>query len=96
MKVVIEVTCDEDINKARILLDALEERKTNESKKIVDIELSTRCFICLRNLGIETLRDLINTPRKKVAMCKNLGRKTMNEIEYILAMNGLQWKNIEE
>jgi len=57
--------------------------------RIEELDLSIRALKVLKKMGIETLGDLTNTNRAKLLRTKNMGRKTVYEIENILTELGL-------
>jgi len=60
---------------------------------ISDLKLSTRIYNALENKKIKTLRDLLNTPREKLEEMKNLGKKSIEEIEEALKKKGYVLKS---
>lgn len=61
--------------------------------KIIDCDLSVRVFNCLRRIDIITVGDLINLDINYLKKNRDLGKKSINEIEVFLAKNGLKLKN---
>lgn len=55
---------------------------------ITDLKLSTRINNALASRKINTLRDLLNTPRERLEEMKNLGKKSIEELEKALAKRG--------
>lgn len=93
MKVTIEITCQEDIARARKLLDTLEseEKKTDVlALPLTDIYLSVRSENCLKAENVKTVGDLVKLSRNNLLAVKNLGRKSIREIEEVLAEYGLK------
>jgi DNA-directed RNA polymerase subunit alpha len=56
---------------------------------IEELELPTRVNNALRGAGIETIQDLLATPREKLVATKNLGAKSIKDIEAKLSEKGL-------
>lgn len=54
-------------------------------RSIDELELSVRSYNCLRNAGIETVRDLVQKTEPELLKTKNFGRKSLNEIKELLA-----------
>lgn len=57
----------------------------NDGKRLYQIHrhyigLSARASNCLRNLGLETLGDIDNTPDRVFLHVPNFGRKSLNEL----------------
>lgn len=59
------------------------------ARSIVDLNLSFRAVTCLRNGKIKTLGDLVNKPKSHIDRIRNLGKKTLYEIEDALNELGL-------
>ena len=60
--------------------------------KIVDCDLSVRAINCLRAIGAETFGDVIKMGKSDLMKCRNMGRKSMAEIEEFAKMNGMELK----
>ncbi|OIP58019.1 MAG: DNA-directed RNA polymerase subunit alpha [Candidatus Levybacteria bacterium CG_4_10_14_0_2_um_filter_36_16] len=56
---------------------------------IDELDLPTRIYNSLRNAGIETLKDMIATPRKELMAYRNLGAKSLSIIEDSLKEKGI-------
>lgn len=56
---------------------------------IEDLGLSVRSFNCLESAGIETLGDLVAFEKEDLFKFRNLGRKSIQEIEEIVISKGL-------
>lgn len=54
-----------------------------------ELDLPTRIYNSLRNGGIETLNDLLNTPRKELINMRNMGVKSISIIEEKLRDKGI-------
>lgn len=65
---------------------------------IEELDLSVRSFNCLKRAGIETVGDLVQKTLDDMMRVRNLGRKSLEEVEHKLAMMGLSFKEnpIEE
>lgn len=55
-----------------------------------ELDLPTRIYNSLRNGEIETLGDLINTPRKDLMSMRNMGNKSLTIIEEKLKEKGIE------
>ncbi|MBI2031411.1 MAG: DNA-directed RNA polymerase subunit alpha [Candidatus Levybacteria bacterium] len=55
-----------------------------------ELDLPTRIYNSLRNGEIETLGDLINTPRKELMSMRNMGNKSLAIIEEKLKEKGIE------
>lgn len=57
----------------------------SRNKSIDELELTVRTYECLKNANIRTLGELISKTRAELLRTKNFGRKSLNEIEEVLA-----------
>jgi DNA-directed RNA polymerase subunit alpha len=80
-----------------------EEKVTEKEKKeenldipISDLKLSTRVCNALASRNISTLQELLNTPRERFEEIKNLGKKSIEEIEDSLKKRGYNLYTFEE
>ena len=56
---------------------------------IEELDLSVRSFNCLKRANINTVEDLINKTQDEMIKVRNLGRKSLEEVEHKLAQLGL-------
>lgn len=56
---------------------------------IEELDLSVRSFNCLKRANINTVKDLTNKTEEEMIKVRNLGRKSLEEVEHKLAMMGL-------
>lgn len=56
---------------------------------IDELDLPTRIYNSLRNGGIETVEELLNTPRKELISMRNMGGKSITVIEDKLQAKGI-------
>ena len=56
---------------------------------IEELDLSVRSFNCLKRANINTVEDLICKTEDEMIKVRNLGRKSLEEVEHKLAMMGL-------
>ncbi len=56
---------------------------------IEELDLSVRSFNCLKRANINTVEDLIAKTQDEMIKVRNLGRKSLEEVEHKLAMMGL-------
>lgn len=65
--------------------------------RLVDYNLSMRALNCLcKKGGMETLGDLLNTPKREVLMIRDFGRKTMSELKDLVESLSLDWRRMDE
>ncbi len=56
---------------------------------IEELDLSVRSFNCLKRANINTVEDLTDKTEEEMIKVRNLGRKSLEEVEHKLAMMGL-------
>ena len=56
---------------------------------IEELDLSVRSFNCLKRANINTVEDLVNKTEEEMIKVRNLGRKSLEEVEHKLTMMGL-------
>ena len=56
---------------------------------IEELDLSVRSFNCLKRANINTVEDLISKTQDEMIKVRNLGRKSLEEVEHKLAQMGL-------
>ena len=61
------------------------------AKEIDELDLSVRSANCLKNANINTLRDLVRRSEKEMLETKNFGRKSLEELQDLLARLGLSF-----
>lgn len=59
---------------------------------VEELDLPTRIANCLKNAGVETVKDLIEKPKGELTKIKNLGIKSISIIEEKLKEKGLNLK----
>jgi DNA-directed RNA polymerase subunit alpha len=56
---------------------------------IEELDLSVRSYNCLKRAGINTVEELIKRNEEEMMKVRNLGRKSLEEVEQKLAALGL-------
>ena len=56
---------------------------------IEELDLSVRSFNCLKRANINTVQDLVSKTQDEMIKVRNLGRKSLEEVEHKLTMMGL-------
>lgn len=59
---------------------------------IVELDLSVRSYNCCKRAGINTLGDLCGKTYTEMQKVRNLGKKSLQEIEKKMAEYGLRFK----
>jgi DNA-directed RNA polymerase subunit alpha len=60
------------------------------ARSLDELDLSVRSANCLKNANINTLRDLVRRSEREMLETKNFGRKSLEEVQEILADLGLR------
>ncbi|MCM8807247.1 MAG: DNA-directed RNA polymerase subunit alpha [Candidatus Omnitrophica bacterium] len=90
------IFANQEIGEKEVVAEEKEEVKDELDIPITDLKLSTRINNALENRGIKTLRDLLNTPKERLEEMKNLGKKSIEEIEQALEKRGYKLKTFAE
>ena len=61
------------------------------AKSIDELDLSVRSANCLKNANIHNLRDLVRRGEREMLETKNFGKKSLEELQEVLAKLGLQF-----
>lgn len=73
----------------------------NAKEKVMDmtieeLDLSVRAFNCLKRAGINTVAELVQRNQEDMMKVRNLGKKSLEEVEQKLVALGLQLKASDE
>jgi DNA-directed RNA polymerase subunit alpha len=63
---------------------------------IEELDLSVRSFNCLKRAGINTVAELVQRNQEDMMKVRNLGKKSLEEVEQKLIALGLSLKTSEE
>ncbi len=63
---------------------------------IEELDLSVRAFNCLKRAGINTVSELVQKDQEEMMKVRNLGKKSLEEVEQKLALLGLSLRQSEE
>ena len=61
---------------------------------IIDLDLSVRSLNCLKRQGFQTVQELTQVTEEEMMKFRNLGKKSLKEIEDKLAELGLSFKKV--
>ena len=81
---------DNEEEDEEMITEEEESLSENLNRSIEELELSVRSFNCLKNAGIRTIGDLIQRSESEMMTTKNLGKKSLDEINDILSGHGLR------
>ena len=73
-----------------------DDRNEHLDKPIEELELSVRSYNCLKRAGINTVEELIQRTVEDMMKVRNLGKKSLEEVENKLAEMNLSLKKSEE
>ncbi len=59
---------------------------------VKNLELSVRCNNCMGRMNIKTLCELTALSKENISKMRNIGKKSIEEIEAKLAEIGLWWE----
>jgi len=95
MKLFIDLT--DDVSDVEIMV----EKDENEKEKVLDmtieeLDLTVRSFNCLKRAGINTVSELVQHSEEDMMKVRNLGRKSLTEVQQKLAALGHSLKKDEE
>jgi DNA-directed RNA polymerase subunit alpha len=84
-------------NDTEILVEPKEDNKSNVlDMTIEELDLSVRSYNCLKRAGINTVYQLTQKTEEDMMKVRNLGRKSLEEVQAKLAALGLSLKPKEE
>ena len=80
----------ENLTESSVVVEK-EETKTNDLMAITieELNLSVRSFNCLKRANINTVADLVSKTQDEMIKVRNLGRKSLEEVEHKLNQLGL-------
>lgn len=76
--------------------DQVDEKSKILEMPIEELELSVRSYNCLKRAGINTVEDLTQRTEEEMMKVRNLGKKSLEEVDQKLAELGLSLKKSEE
>ncbi len=68
-------------------------KQVGEDVTVDELDLPTRIYNSLKNAGMETVADILNTPRKELMAYRNLGAKSLSIIEEALDKKGIEFSS---
>ena len=82
-------------------VEIMVEKEENKKEKILEmtieeLDLSVRSYNCLKRAGINTVDELVQRNEEEMMKVRNLGRKSLEEVQQKLAALGLMLRNSEE
>lgn len=87
----------EHVNDVEIMVEKEEDEKEKVLEMTVEeLDLSVRSYNCLKRAGINTVEELIQKSPEDMLKVRNLGKKSLEEVEQKLAALGLSLKKSDE
>lgn len=82
-------------------VEILVEKEEDKKEKILEmtieeLDLTVRSYNCLKRAGINTVEELVMRSEEDMMKVRNLGRKSLEEVEQKLAALGLSLRRVDE
>ncbi len=91
------INLTEDIEDVEIMVEKEEDDKDKILEMSIDeLDLSVRSYNCLKRAGINTIGELTERTAEDMMKVRNLGKKSLQEVEERLAAFGLKLKEQQE
>ena len=91
------VTLSQEAMDAEIMVEKDDKGKEKALEMTIEeLDLSVRSFNCLKRAGINTVEDLVNKSEDEMMKVRNLGKKSLEEVEQKLAALGLALRANDE
>ena len=91
------IDLSENAQNAEVMVAKEEEQEEDVLKRsIEDLELSVRSFNCLKRNNINTVEEIISKSLDEMSKVRNLGKKSLDEIQKKVEDLGLKFRNPEE
>ncbi len=91
------VSLTEKAESTKTLVDRAENSKERLMEMTIEeLDLSVRSFNCLKRAGINTVHDLTSRTEDEMMKVRNLGKKSLEEVQHKLADLGLYLTKAEE
>ncbi len=91
------ITLTDHVNNVEIMVEKEEDKKEKVLEMtIVELDLSVRSYNCLKRAGINTVEELNLKTEEDMMKVRNLGKKSLEEVQHKLAELGLGLKKSEE
>lgn len=91
------VDLSDEAKRAEIMVESEETIKVKVLEMTIEeLDMSVRCFNCLKRAGIDTVEDLINRTEDDMIHIRNLGKKSLDEVVQKLHSLGLDLKREDD
>lgn len=90
-----------DLSENARTAEVMVEKEDDEKEKVLEmsideLELSVRSYNCLKRAGINTVEELINKTPEDMMKVRNLGRKSLEEVQAKISELGFHFRPAEE
>ena len=91
------IDLSDEAKRAEIMVESEETMKVRVLEMTIEeLDMSVRCFNCLKRAGIDTVEDLINRTEDDMIKIRNLGKKSLEEVVEKLHSLGLDLKRDDD
>ena len=91
------IDLSDEAKRAEIMVESEETMKVKVLEMTIEeLDMSVRCFNCLKRAGIDTVEDLINRTEDDMIKIRNLGKKSLEEVVEKLHSLGLDLKRDDD
>lgn len=91
------IDLSDEAKRAEIMVESEETMKVKVLEMTIEeLDMSVRCFNCLKRAGIDTVEDLINRTEDDMIKIQNLGKKSLEEVVEKLHSLGLDLKRDDD
>jgi len=91
------VNLSQTVGKTEIMVEKEEESKNKVLEMTIEeLDLSVRSYNCLKRAGINSVEELTRKTEEDMMKVRNLGRKSLEEVDQKLASLGLSLRKSEE
>ncbi|MGI6706130.1 MAG: DNA-directed RNA polymerase subunit alpha [Clostridia bacterium] len=91
------INLTEHVNDVEIMVEKEEDKKEKVLEMTVEeLDLSVRSYNCLKRAGINTVEELTQRTEEDMMKVRNLGKKSLEEVQSKLAALGLSLKKSDE
>lgn len=91
------MTLTDHANNVEIMVEKEEDKKEKVLEMTIEeLDLSVRSYNCLKRAGINTVQELTERSMEDMMKVRNLGKKSLEEVEQKLKALGLNLKSSEE
>lgn len=91
------VNLSQSVNEIEVMVEKEEDgREKTLEMPIEELDLSVRSYNCLKRAGINYVHELTQKTENEMVKVRNLGKKSLEEVQQKLAQLGLSLRNEEE